>query len=62
MTPEERARIDSLLHPRYRDGIPVDDVASLTKEQIAEIFPNFTIVWRGFLRELAQQQAESESA
>lgn len=62
MTPDERERINSLLHPQFRDGIPLDDVASLTKEQIADIFPNFVPVWRGFLRDLSQRRAESEAA
>ena len=50
------------LNPCFESGIPLDDIPNLTDEQIEAIFPNFVPVWRGFLRELAAQQAENESA
>jgi hypothetical protein len=62
MTPEERDAIQTQLHPSLRgELLLLEDIPHMTDEQVDALFPNFVPVWRGFLREVAQQ-AESESA
>lgn len=59
MTPEERAAIQSQLHPTLRgELLLLEDIPYMTDAQIDALFPNFTVVWRDFLREVAQHQHE----
>lgn len=62
MTPDERAAIQSQLHPSLRgELLLLEDIPHMTDAQVDALFPNFTVVWRDFLREVAQH-TESESA